>query len=99
MSGLEPWNADDTSSTLIVADTSVLINSLRIDRMELIARHARQFIVTDHIAAEATDFCSDRQARLGTALQAGSLQQASITNRHEIALFGSLAASGTIGSR
>ena len=33
-------------------DTSVLINFLCIDRMDLIARHSHQFIVTDHVAAE-----------------------------------------------
>ena len=52
-----------TSPSAIVADTSVLINFLRVDRMDLIARHSHRFLVTDHVAAEVTDFygegCAD----------------------------------------
>lgn len=35
------------SSIVIVADASVLINFLRIDRMDLIARHSHRFLVTE----------------------------------------------------
>ena len=52
-----------TSPSAIVADTSVLINFLRVDRMDLIARHSHRFLVTDHVAGEVTDFygegCAD----------------------------------------
>ena len=47
-----------TSSTVIALDTSVLINFLCIDRMDLIARYSHQFIVTDHVAAEVFLFGS-----------------------------------------
>jgi hypothetical protein len=40
---------------IIVADTSVLINFLRIDRMGLIGAHPASFIATDHVAAEIAD--------------------------------------------
>ena len=85
------------SSTIIVADASVLINFLRIDRMDLIARHSHRFLVTDHVAAEVTDFYPDERTRLDGALHAGVLQQVSVDDQQEVALFGALAASERLG--
>lgn len=79
-------------------DTSVLINFLCIDRMDLIARHSHQFIVTNHVAAEVKDFYSEQQTRLKAALQSGTLKQVSIAGQREVALFGSLSKSSRLGS-
>ena len=87
-----------TSLSAIAADTSVLINFLRVDRMDLIARHSHQFVVTDHVAAEVTDFYPDQRTRLDIALQSGFLQQVSIDDQQEVTLFGSLIASQRLGS-
>ncbi len=87
-----------TSLSVIAADTSVLINFLRVDRMDLIARHSHRFIVTDHVAAEVTDFYPDQRTRLDIALCSGALQQVSIDDQREVALFGSLIASQRLGS-
>ena len=87
-----------TSLSVIAADTSVLINFLRVDRMDLIARHSHQFVVTDHVAAEVTDFYPDQRTRLDIALQSGVLQQVSIDDQREVTLFGSLIASQRLGS-
>ena len=35
---------------IIVTDASVLINFLRIDRIDLLAGHAHAFLSTDHVA-------------------------------------------------
>lgn len=48
---------------IVVADTSVLVNFLRIDRMDLIGAHPASFIVTDHVAIEIADTYPDQQAR------------------------------------
>ncbi|WP_419161613.1 hypothetical protein [Candidatus Palauibacter sp.] len=40
------------SGERVVADTSVLINFLRLDRMDLIGAHPGSFVATDHVAAE-----------------------------------------------
>ena len=85
------------SSIIIVADASVLINFLRIDRMDLIARHSHRFLVTDHVAAEVTDFYPDERTRLDVALHAGVLQQVSVDGQREVALFGALTVSGRLG--
>ena len=86
------------SSIVIVADASVLINFLRIDRMDLIASHSHRFLVTDHVEAEVTDFYPDQRTRLDDALQAGVLEQVSVDDRREVALFGALAGSGRLGA-
>ena len=87
-----------TSSTVVALDTSVLINFLCIDRMDLIDRYSHQFIVTDHVAAEIEDFYSEQQTRLKAALQSGTLKQVSIADQREVALFGSLGKSSRLGS-
>ena len=40
---------------MVVTEASVLVNFLRIDRMDLIAGHSHAFIVTDHVADEVSD--------------------------------------------
>lgn len=48
------------SSPIIVADTSVLINFLRIDRMDLIGLFPRRFLATDHVAQEIAESYPDQ---------------------------------------
>ena len=45
---------------LLVTDTSVLVNFLRIDRMDLIRDLSPRFLVTDHAAGEITDVYLDQ---------------------------------------
>ena len=85
-------------STVVVTETSVLVNFLRIDRMDLIARHSNAFVVTDHVADEVSDQYPDQQRRFASAVEAGALSQESVTSRAEIALFGTLSASGRLGA-
>lgn len=62
-------------SAIVVADTSVIINFLRIDRMDLIGAHPRPFVVTDHVADEITDSYPEQRARFHAALGAGHITQ------------------------
>lgn len=85
-------------SPIIVTDASVLMNFLRIDRMELIADLPHDFTVTDHVAAEISDRYPDQQRRFADAIDAGAVSQTSITSPEEISLFASLSASGRLGA-
>lgn len=85
------------SVSIIVSDTSVLVNFLRIDRMDLIARHSQDFVVTDHVVEEITNYYPEQQARFAAAVAAGTLQQVSVSEPAELALFGSLTASVRLG--
>ena len=85
-------------STVVVTDASVLVNFLRIDRMDLITGHSHAFIATDHVADEVSDRYPDQQQRFTSAVDAGALSQQSVTSPAEIALFGTLSASGRLGA-
>lgn len=87
-----------SASTVVVTETSVLINFLRIDRMDLLAGHSHAFIVTDHVADEVSDQYPEQQQRFEAAVEAGALSQERVTSRAEIALFGTLSASGRLGA-
>ena len=79
-------------------DASVLINFLRIDRMDLIARHSHDFIVTDHVAAEISDRYPEQRKRFAEAIDATAISQTSVVSPEEMSLFESLSASGRLGA-
>jgi predicted nucleic acid-binding protein len=50
-------------SMIVVADTPVLINFLRIDRMDLIDHHPERFLATHHVEAEITSDYPDQRMK------------------------------------
>jgi predicted nucleic acid-binding protein len=85
-------------SAIVVADTSVLINFLRIDRMDLIGAHPASFIATDHVAAEIADTYPDQQARYAAALTAAHISEQRVDDAAELELFLRLAAHERLGA-
>jgi len=83
---------------IIVTDTSVLINFLRIDRTDLIAGHSHEFLATDHVAAEISDRYPDQQQRFAAAVDAGVISETRVTAPEELQLFGILIAAGRLGA-
>src|SRR5436190_9239493 len=83
---------------IVVADTSVLINFLRIDRMDLIGAHPDSFIATDHVAAEIADTYPDQQARYSAALEARQLAEHRIDDPAELELFLRMGERGRLGA-
>lgn len=78
-----------------VLDTSVLVNFLRIDRVDLLASHpSHEFIITEHVRAEITQHYPDQLARLETALHSGDLQEIRVTDQAELNAFGQLTSTG-----
>ena len=88
----------DGQPPVIVMDASVLMNFLRIDRLDLLARHSHGFVVTNHVAAEVADRYPHQRTRFASAIDTGALRQESITSSAELSLFGSLSASGRLGA-
>lgn len=72
-------------SKIVVADTSVLINFLRINRMDLIGSHPDSFIATDQVAAEITR--PEQQNRYVAAISAGHLVEQHAKHPLEVELF------------
>jgi predicted nucleic acid-binding protein len=83
-------------SNFIVADTSVLLNFLKIDRMDLIGRFPLRFLVTDHVATEVTN--PQHQACYAAAIAAGHLDTCSVTDIAEVKTFARLTREGRLGS-
>ena len=65
------------SGSILVSDASVLINFLRIDRMDLIAAVSYEFIATDHVANEISEAYPEQRVRYQAALDRGAVAQVS----------------------
>ncbi len=88
----------ETLNVVVVTDTSVLVNFLRIDRMDLIARHSHQFVITDHVVEEITDHYPEQQARLDVALAEGTLEMVTVSGDAALDLFKVLSETRRLGA-
>src|SRR5688572_23478737 len=71
-----------------IADTSTLINFLRIGRVDLlVGLTAYRFLVTDHVRAEVTTHYPAQLANLDFAILAGHLAELTLTDPTEHAVF------------
>ena len=75
------------ASGIVIADTSVLINFLRVDRMDLIGLHSAIFIATDHVGAEISDGYPDQKSRYRVALDANHLVEERVDDPTEVDIF------------
>jgi len=75
------------TSAIVVADTSVLINFLCIDRMDLIGRHPQRFLATDHVGAEITSSYPEQKARYQATVASGQIDTCSVVDPEELSLF------------
>ena len=83
---------------VVITDTSVLVNFLCIDRMDLIARHSHRFMITEHVMEEITDHYPEQQARLNAALADGTLEEVTVSGDAALDLFRILSESGRLGA-
>lgn len=79
----------------IVLDTSVLLNFIRIDRMDLLQPLAVPLLVPEDVREEVTR--PDQRKVLEAAISSGLLHVESIADRVEVALFADLARIGRFG--
>lgn len=84
-------------SPIVVSDTSVLINFLRIDRMDLLGALPYAFLATNHVGAEITDSYPDQLKRYEAALANGIIVEVVLTSDEELELFAELSSSGRLG--
>ncbi len=90
--------AGDGQNVVVVTDTSVLVNFLCIDRMDLIARHSHRFLITEHVMEEITDHYPEQQARLKVALEDGTLEVVSVSGDAALNLFQTLSDTSRLGA-
>jgi predicted nucleic acid-binding protein len=81
--------------TVVIADASVLINFLVIDRVQLLAAlPGRRLVVTDHVRSEVTDHYPDQMRRLEEAFSAGLITEMAVTELSEVQAFALLTSKG-----
>jgi len=79
----------------VITDTSLLVNFLAIDRVDLlVALPASRFIVTDHVRSEVTEHYDEQLKRLVKAIDSGQLAEITVTDLVEVESFARLAATG-----
>jgi hypothetical protein len=83
---------------VVITDTSVLVNFLCIDRMDLIARHSHRFMITGHVMEEITDHYPEQQARLNAALADGTLEVVTVSGDVALDLFRTLSETQRLGA-
>lgn len=88
---------EEDPSSIVIADTSVLINFLAIDRLDLLERHGCRFLITDHVRHEVLDHYHEQSVRLKTALEQGILEEIAITDQGEVDTFIKLTSAGGLG--
>ncbi len=80
-----------------VIDASVLINFLRIDRMDLVGAHPFVFCVTDTVSSEVTDLFPDQQTILTTAVSSGYVEETRADSIEELVIFEHFESEGALG--
>ena len=81
-----------------MADTSVLINFLKIDRMDLVGRYPSRFLATDHVESELVEDYPEQQVRYSTAVAAKLLDTCKVTDVAEVSLFSRLGPGVRLGA-
>lgn len=84
-------------NVILVTDTSVLVNFLRIDRMDLLHALSHDFLVTEHAAAEVTELYADQLSRFEAALASGCFQICRVESDEALDLFGQLTGTSRLG--
>jgi predicted nucleic acid-binding protein len=86
-----------SSRNIIVADTSVLLNFIRIDQLSLIEKDTRHWIITEHVWDEITSRYEQHAMMLEASIQKGAITQASLTSMAELKRFAQLTSINKLG--
>jgi predicted nucleic acid-binding protein len=90
---MEPQSRRD-----VVVDTSVLINFLNVDRLDLFAHNPLyRFLVTEHVKREITEHYPDQIKRLSDGLSSGALSEIIVNSLPELETFAELTSTGRLG--
>lgn len=86
-------------NNIIVADTNVLINFLKINRVDLIGKHSHEFIITDHVVAEIVgEKFEDQKKLLINSIEAGIFTVESLVAFEALEIYANLESRGMLGT-
>lgn len=82
----------------VFLDTSVLINFLVVNRLDLLAVDPNvHYLITDHVRDEITRDYPEQRAQLDDALAAGSIEGTEVRSAKELEVFANLILDGRLG--
>lgn len=87
----------NANKKILITDTSVLINFLNIDRIDLLDLYPGLFFITEHVADEITNDFPHQQTRLNQAIEANTLTVVSVNGIEELKMFGDLIKDNRLG--
>ena len=82
---------------ILVLDTSVLVNFLAVDRMDLLARYPARCLITDHVRGEILEHYSERFQRFQAALALQILSEQRVDRPDELVCFAALSKVNRLG--
>lgn len=71
----------------VILDTTVLINFLCIERIDLLEKHSSDYIVTDHVDDEVSNFYPDQRKCFERALKSKIIKKISVQGAKELEFF------------
>jgi len=83
---------------IVIADSSVLVNFLAVDRVDLLTALPCRFVVTNHVAEEITYAYPDRYERFKDSLRSGWIEMISVDDPDEVELFKELTSERRLGN-
>lgn len=85
-----------TEGSIVVADTSLVVNFLRLDRMDLLGAFRPDVMTTNHVGGEITD--PDQRLRYERAQAAGYVREEAVTDPVEVLDFLRLSRASRLGA-
>jgi predicted nucleic acid-binding protein len=88
----------NSDKKILITDTSVLINFLNIDRLDLLTAFPGKFLITGHVVDEITMDFPDQQTRLNAAITSGQLEVIAVDGEQELQLYNELIKERRLGA-
>lgn len=89
---------NNNNKKILITDTSVLINFLNLNRMDLLGIFPGMFVITQHVLAEVTNEFPIQQKILQDALGQKILEVIIVDSMEELCLFGQLMGDSRLGA-
>ena len=83
---------------ILITDTSVLINFLNINRLDLLISFPGKFLITGHVVDEITMDFPDQQTRLNSVITRGQLEVIAVDGEQELQLYNELIKERRLGA-
>ncbi len=87
----------DINKKILITDTSVLINFLNINRLDLLAAYPGKFLITEHVVEEITVDFPEQQALLNVAINNNELVVVKVDSEKELQIYNDLIQEGRLG--